>query len=398
MIEINLPASKSISNRVLLISSLCNEPSTLINCSTANDTVVLKKILSEETTSLAVNTEDAGTAFRFLLAYFANQEGRNTTLYGSNRMHERPIADLVQALQQLGAEISYVQTPGFPPVNIKGKKLKGGKVSISGSVSSQFISALCMIAPLLESGLDIEIVPPFVSKPYVDMTLSVMKSFGVKAYFKNNKIKIKYQRYHATVFTVEADWSSASFFLIAQLIRPELKLSLRGLQRKSIQGDSHMNDIIFFFGYKAKYRLNRLYLQKHDCLLMPRDDFNFSDYPDLAIPFLVFLSIEYPMGRVTGVDHLKYKESNRLEALQTELAKAGCTLIIEDKFISFLPPKLHKRPLFFKSYNDHRIVMALSLFSLLGNEVHFDNPDCVQKSFPDFWIEFNKLLTSLNSN
>ena len=149
MIEINLPTSKSISNRVLLISSLCNEPSTLINCSTANDTVVLKKILSEETTSLAVNTEDAGTAFRFLIAYFAIQEGRNTTLYGSNRMHERPIADLVQALQQLGAEISYVQTPGFPPVNIKGKKLKGGKVSISGSVSSQFISALCMIAPLL---------------------------------------------------------------------------------------------------------------------------------------------------------------------------------------------------------------------------------------------------------
>lgn len=391
MININLPTSKSISNRALLIQALCTEPCTLVQLSEANDTIVLQEILSHPQDQNNVHAQDAGTAFRFLLAYFAIQKGCDVILRGSKRMHERPIADLVDALTHLGAQISYEEKHGYPPLRIRGCTLPGGNVNISGAVSSQFISALCLIAPTLEQGLQIHIENEIVSNPYIIMTTSMMRDFGVETHYKNHTIHIAPQRYRGRHFQVEADWSAASFFYAACLVHPNLKLNITGLQQESLQGDAAIATLCRDFGIETIYTTQGVRISYNSALVQIPEYLDFTDHPDLAVPLMVVMAIQFPHITIRGVHHLAYKESNRLIALQTELKKAGCHMHILQDEVRFDPPTLHQETLSFQSYQDHRIVMALHVFELLGNSLQWDDTQCVQKSFPHFVREWRKL-------
>lgn len=391
MINITLPTSKSISNRALLIQALCKDPCKLTHLSKANDTLVLQEILSHTQNHNEVDAQDAGTAFRFLLAYFAIQKDGDVILRGSKRMHERPIADLVDALTQLGAQISYKEKQGYPPLRIRGCTLRGGHVSISGAVSSQFISALCLIAPALEQGLHIHIVNDIVSNPYITMTTSMMRDFGVDAHYENHTIQIAPQTYRGRHYEVEADWSAASFFYAACLVQPNLELNVTGLLQESIQGDAAIAKLCRDFGLDTVYTPNGVRIKYNSAMVNIPEYLDFTDHPDLAVPLIVVMAIQFPHVKIKGVHHLAYKESNRLIALQTELKKAGCHMHILQNEVRFDPPTLHQETLSFQSYQDHRIVMALHVFELLGNTVQWDDTQCVQKSFPDFEREWRKL-------
>ena len=239
--EIDLPTSKSISNRLLIIQSLCEEDFQIKNLSNSDDTIMLKKALTSDTKTIDVGA--AGTSLRFLTAYLATKEGGEFILTGTARMKERPIKKLVEALQNLGAEIEYVEKEGFPPLIIKGTNLKGGKITIDGTISSQFISALLLIAPILKNGLNVKIEGKIVSKPYIEMTLNLMQEFGVLHSWNGNKIEIKPQKYVAKNIAVEADWSAAAFWFEIASLSDNCTIKLKWLAVNSIQGDKKAQEI-----------------------------------------------------------------------------------------------------------------------------------------------------------
>lgn len=375
-----MPASKSISNRVLIISALAKEKSSLHNLSDANDTqLMLKRVHSSE---YEIDVEDAGTTMRFLTAYFSitNQKKLIT---GTKRMQERPIGILVNALRSLGVDISYVVNEGYPPLKINGfTEQKTNRIKIRGDVSSQFISALMMVAPILPQGLSLELEGKIGSRPYIEMTSSLMKHFGVESKFEGNEINVKPQSYRAANYTVESDWSGASYWFAFVALAQEAEILLPRLSLNSLQGDRAIADMDAL-GVTATMVGDKIKLTKKPSAKEIRWDF--THCPDLGQTVAVICAVKGIKGFFTGLESLRIKETDRIAALQNELAKIGAELREDDpSHWTLIPSAKLPSSAFFQTYKDHRMAMAFAPLATLM-DVSIENPGVVKKSYPTFW-------------
>ena len=387
---IYLNSSKSESNRLLIIKALSEKEITIKNLSKANDSVLLKNLLESE--NLVVwDAQDAGTSFRFLTSFLAIKK-EHVVLSGTERMKQRPVKVLVDALNKIGAEILYLENEGFPPIYVKGKinQVKN-KLDIPGDISSQYISSLLLIAPLLEKGIEINIEEPFYSRPYVNMTLNLMNSFGIKSEVKGNKISIKNQEFSSGSYIVESDWSAASYWYSILSISDNINnLTLQGLKKKSNQGDSVISELMKSFGVNTQYKEDGIVLTKIK-LDTEEIELDFRDCPDLTQTILVVAAYHKIKLKVSGVESLKIKETDRLLAMKNELKKIGCDFYEEDNYWV-----LEKRSreiddeLSIDTYKDHRMAMA---FAPLASKksIIINDPDVVVKSYPTYWEDLKKV-------
>jgi 3-phosphoshikimate 1-carboxyvinyltransferase len=398
---IHLPASKSISNRILILNALGKSPYPVENLSDSDDTTVLWKALQSSGSDFDIGA--AGTSMRFLTAYLSQLPGE-WTITGSERMKNRPIGLLVDALRQLGAEIEYIGKEGFPPLRIHGKKLPGGTVTLNGGVSSQYISALLMIAPCLEKGLRLCLEGDIISKPYIHLTLGLMEKFGVEARWEGSVIEIRPQTYLPAPFRVESDWSAASYWYEIEALAPEnSRIELSGLEENSLQGDAK---VVELFGLHLPPAPSQggggaghpsLSKTLHPSFLLRPPllgrgpgggvHYNFINEPDLAQTLVVtccFLDIPF---RFTGLQSLRIKETDRLAALQTELRKLG--YVVREEAGSVLEWKGERcipepHPVI-ATYDDHRMAMAFAPVCLKTGEIRIADPGVVSKSYPRYW-------------
>ncbi len=401
--SIQLNGSKSISNRVLIIDALCNHKIKIDNLSNADDTVFLQRILQSKETVLDAGA--GGTTFRFLTAFLATQEGREVVLTGSERMQQRPIKILVDALRTLGADITYEKKEHFPPLLIKGKKLKGGKISLPADTSSQYITALLLIAPTLENGLELELVGTIVSVPYIKMTLKIMEYFGNQSVFEGNKIVVNAGVYKPTSFFVEGDWSAASYFYSIAILAEKAEIELKGLTNKQIQGDSVIAKIANDFGIETTYKENAVVLKKINQPTINSYNFDFIECPDLAqtvVAFCAALKIEL---HCKGLQTLRIKETDRIAALDIELQKLGLATLKEidsnnwrlsTNIISNPIPIAIGTQISIHTYEDHRMAMAFAPLVLKLNILEIEEPNVVEKSYPMFWKDMQKLGFGIN--
>ncbi|MDE6049327.1 MAG: 3-phosphoshikimate 1-carboxyvinyltransferase [Paramuribaculum sp.] len=390
-VEIILPLSKSISNRALIINALTSGTSPLENVAKCDDTDAMIEALTGN--SREVNIGAAGTAMRFLTAYFAVQTGVETELTGSERMCNRPIAPLVDALKSVGADISYIDKEGFPPLRIKGKNLTGGTLSIDAGVSSQYISALMMIAPVLESGLRITLEGEIISMPYIRMTAYIMERFGVHAEIEGNIITIAHGSYSAPAdFKVEGDWSAASYWFEIQALTCGWT-ALRGLHEKSCQGDSAIVDSFRELGVETGFETDPLRASLEASPdLTPRFAAELSSTPDVAQTFAVTCAMLGVPFRLSGLRSLRIKETDRIAALTRELLKVGVVLDTEgDEAISW---DGIRRPLagipVFDTYDDHRMAMCLAPVAVFIPGIVIRDAEVVSKSYPGYWDDLRK--------
>ncbi len=387
--KIELPSSKSVSNRLLLIHELGKMGFGEMNWSEADDTQVLKKLL--ENKFEVEDCEAGGTTFRFLLALRCLQ-GKETILTGSTRLKERPIKPLVEALNSLGAKIEYLEKEGFPPLKLKACSLTGNEIEISSSVSSQFISALLLIAPYLPSGLIISWKDQPVSFSYVDMTIQLMKQYGVDVIQSENSLQVSKGTYQVTDFTIPADWSAAVFFFMMVALKTNQSIHLKNIKSNSFQGDEKLLDWMQQWGVESKVVDDGLTIVGKR---IPTRDFeyDFTNTPDLAQAFAVMAAVSNRKLLLTGLSTLIDKETNRLLALKTELEKAGAEIAITHHSLE-VRKGIRKEFLdktIFNTYNDHRMVMALSLLGLSGTPVVLDDISPVSKSFPNYFDELGKM-------
>ena len=388
--SIDIESSKSISNRLLIIRELCKTKFEIQNLSNAKDTKILFKILSIYKTGKDLNCEDAGTALRFIIAFLATREGI-WRVSGSKRMHERPIKPLIDCLKELGSEIKYLDNKGFPPIQIKSKKLKSKKLSLTGNISSQFISALLMIAPTIENGLNIEINSKVLSKPYIDMTLNLMNEFGIKYIWKDNLIEIKEQNYLVKNIKVENDWSAASFWYNFIALSKSGEIKIPNLYTNSIQGDSVISSFYSKFGVKTKFYENSIILSKTKSIIK-NIELDLSSYPDLALPIIVTCCGLGIKAHLTGLESLKIKESNRLECIKKELSKFNISCEIDSSSIKIKENlRIVKPSSIIECHNDHRIVMSIAPLCMKVNSVKFDDKEVVKKSYPNFWKDIQNV-------
>ena len=385
--DLILPPSKSISNRALIIQALCQSKPTLFNLSQSSDTQCLVQAL--RTTSKTIDIGDAGTSMRFLTAYLSQQKG-SYILTGSERMKERPISHLVDALNSIGADINYLEKDGFPPLAINGKTLEGGKVDISTSVSSQFVSALLLIAPTLKKGLSLYLKDELLSKPYIKMTLDIMRYFGVQSSWTNNTIQVEPQNYVSKELKVESDWSALAFILQAMSIAKSAQVNISGLSKDSWQGDSYVLNLFEKFGLQHEFKDNKLYLKKFDKDLNDDYNVNLIDSPDLAQAYCCTLSALSKSAKIKGLNNLKLKESHRLKALHVELNKIGQHSRYSENTIKLESCVLHTPTESFDSHNDHRMAMCIAPFALLFN-IKLKNVEVVNKSYPSYWEDLKKM-------
>ena len=384
--EIDLPASKSISNRVLLLNALCTTPGKLSNLAQCDDTDAVLTALAQPDAS-EVNIGAAGTAMRFLTAYFATREGREVVIDGTERMRQRPIGVLVDALRQLGADIEYVEAEGYPPLKITGTRLHGGALTVSGSVSSQYITAILLIAPVI-GGIALTIEGEVMSRPYIDMTLALMARYGVKAEWRENVIHVPAGEYTALDFTVEADWSAASYWWAMQAIVPQSRITLKGLEPQSLQGDSHIAELMSQMGVTGNWCGRYLDLRSNGGVGCCCSTFaDLSGTPDIAQTLAVMLCLMGRPFRITGLRTLRIKETDRLEALRTELRKLGYVVKVEgDDAISwhFETTAAEASP-HICTYHDHRMAMAFAPAAIRFPSLIIDDAQVVSKSYPLFW-------------
>ena len=382
--SINLEASKSISNRLLIIRELCDNKFNIENLSNAKDTRILTKILNDFKSQKDIDCEDAGTALRFSLAFLATKDG-NWVVSGSKRMHERPIKPLIDCLLELGTEIKYLNKNGFPPIEIKGGELKSKKLIIKGNISSQFISALLMIAPKLENGIHLEIVSKVLSKPYIKMTLELMSEFGINYSWKNNLIKIEKQSYIGKKMMVENDWSAASFWYSFVALSKNGKIEISKLNKSSIQGDSILSEIFSNLGVKTSFKKNSIILSRNSKSVKELN-LDLSNYPDLGLPLIVTCAGLGIKAHLKGLKNLQIKESKRLEVIQKELKKFNINTQIDNSSISIKENQKIEQPnSIIDCHNDHRISMSIAPLSMKINSISFENKNVVNKSYPDFW-------------
>ncbi|NDG52149.1 MAG: 3-phosphoshikimate 1-carboxyvinyltransferase [Flavobacteriia bacterium] len=385
--DLILPPSKSISNRALIIQALCQSKPKLLNLSQSSDTQSLVQAL--QTTSKTIDIGDAGTSMRFITAYLSMQEG-SYILTGSDRMKERPIGHLVEALNSIGADINYLEKDGFPPLAINGKAIEGGKVDISTSVSSQFVSALLLIAPTLKKGLLLSLKGELLSKPYIKMTLEIMRYFGIQSSWTNNTIQVEPQNYVSKDLKVESDWSALAFILQAMSISKSAQVSISSLSKDSWQGDSYVLNLFEKFGLQYEFKDEKLYLKKLNKDLNGDYNANLIDTPDLAQAYCCTLSALSKSAKIKGLNNLKLKESHRLKALHMELNKIGQHSRYSEDTIQLELSVLHTPTESFDSHNDHRMAMCLAPFALLF-DIKIKNIEVVNKSYPSYWEDLKKM-------
>ena len=387
---ITLNSSKSESNRLLIIQALSKEIININNLSNANDTIILKNLLNKNSNSIW-NIEDAGTTMRFLTSFLSLKKN-DVKITGSKRMEKRPIAILVNALNEIGAKIKYLKKEGYPPIYIKNKiSQKINSIQIKGNISSQYISSLLLIAPILKNGIKIKIIEPLYSKPYVEMTLSLMKNFGIKYKWNKNKIKITNQKYLSGSYKIESDWSAASYWYSIISINDHIKtLKLIGLRKNSFQGDKIIADIMKNIGVYTRFERDGISLIKNSNLESTKE-INFKNCPDLAQTILVIAAVKKIKLKLKGLESLKIKETDRLIAMKKELKKIGCNFYeANDEWI--LEKRNNKLPkkLIINTYKDHRVAMSFaSLSSKL--ELVIRDPKVVNKSYPNFWNDIESI-------
>lgn len=384
--EIDLPASKSISNRVLLLNALCATPGRLSNLAQCDDTDAVLSALARPDAS-EVNIGAAGTAMRFLTAYFATREGRGVVIDGTERMRQRPIGVLVDALRQLGADIEYVEAEGYPPLKITGTRLHGGALTVSGSVSSQYITAILLIAPVI-GGITLTIEGEIMSRPYIDMTLALMARYGVKAEWRENVIHVPAGEYTALDFTVEADWSAASYWWAMQTIVPQSRITLKGLEPQSLQGDRRIAELMSQMGVTGNWCGRYLNLRSNGGVGCCCSTFaDLSGTPDIAQTLVVMLCLMGRPFRITGLRTLRIKETDRLEALRTELRKLGYVVKVEgdDAFSWHFETTAAEASPHICTYHDHRMAMAFAPAAIRFPGLIIDDAQVVSKSYPLFW-------------
>jgi 3-phosphoshikimate 1-carboxyvinyltransferase len=387
---VKLPGSKSESNRALIINALSGNNSELRNLSTSSDTKLLQNALAFQET--LIDIQDAGTAMRFLTAYFAATH-QDKTLTGSPRMLQRPIAPLVDALSKMGANIEYTGISGFPPIKILGSKsnFTKNKISIKADVSSQFISALLMIAPVLPEGLKIEFSGKIISRPYIEMTLAIMHQFGIEVECSDSGIKIHKQNYQPTTYTVESDWSCASYWYLIAALSNDPAIFLKGLKRQSFQGDAIVQELFKPFGIITEFSDTGAFITKtdEDFSIIPTT-IDFTEYPDLAQTYIVLCAAKNIHFKFTGLQSLRIKETDRILALQNELKKFSIQFIEKEFNVFSIHGKFNPVPAIINTYNDHRMAMAFAPLALLCHELKITNPLCVEKSYPTFWEDLEE--------
>ena len=438
---IHLTASKSESNRALIIQALCKEKFAIDRLADADDTQVLKQLINSDNEVLDIGA--AGTTMRFLTAFLSCKEGTRI-LTGSERMKQRPIKVLVDALKKLGAEIEYMEKEGFPPLRIKGRKLAGGEIGIEGNISSQYITALLLIAPTLPQGLTLNIKGPLTSRPYVNMTVQLMKHFGAKINWVENKIIVGNYPYKAKPISIEADWSAASYWYEMAALAKEADLFITGLRKNSLQGDAVVAGIYESFGISTTFNESGIHLKKNDAkhqvqstkyqvqsiktkdtrfknpetqnsklrtqnpksetrnpkpktqnpelntqysILNTIFNYDFSDCPDIAQTVVVTMAALNISGTLSGLNSLRIKETDRINALQIELSKIGIATEAGNGTLSILSNsslQFQNIPRF-KTYEDHRMAMAFAPLALKIKVVTIENPEVISKSYPNFW-------------
>jgi 3-phosphoshikimate 1-carboxyvinyltransferase len=386
--SVQLPASKSISNRAIILNALSLNLHPISNLSDCEDTSVI--IDSFNSNSNVFDVKGAGTAMRFLTAFLAGMEGE-WIIRGSKRMHERPIHPLVETLNALGADIDYLEKEGFPPLKITGRPLKGGEVYLAGDISSQFISALLMIAPLMENGLTIHIEKNIVSRPYIDLTLGMMKEYGVHARWENNDITVKPQKYKAVELTVEADWSAASYWYEIVSLLPGSEVKLKGLMKKSLQGDANVANLFTDLGVTTEYISDGIVIR--NAKKKTKKFFHdFVNEPDLAQTFAATCCFKGIPFLFSGIQSLKIKETDRVAALISELKKLGFLLKENGKGILEWDGERcfpDKEPAI-DTYDDHRMAMSLAPGAVVFKSLIINDPAVVSKSYPNFWSDLKQ--------
>ena len=366
--EINLPSSKSISNRLLIIKALAKDDFKIHNISKSDDTKVLQHALNSKKS--IIDIRNAGTSLRFLISYLAIQEQQEFILTGSKRIQERPIKELVEILKKMGGNITSLNNDERLPLKIKGKKIKGGKAEINGNISSQFITSILLIAPILENGIQLKIKGDLVSKSYIEMTLKLMEKFGIKSNWNKNTIRIENQKYSAGNYHVEADWSAASFWFEIAVLSQECNIILLGLKKNSIQGDKKCVEIFKSLGVKTKFQNGKTILSK-TTEFHPYQKYNLIENPDLYQPLKCTLKANNIDAKFIGIQTLKNKETDRILAVKRELEKIDTTKIID-------------------TYNDHRMAMSFAPLALKFGELQINDIQVVNKSYPDFWNDMIK--------
>lgn len=391
-VTIGLTGSKSESNRALILSALSQNKVSIANLSSAADTATLNSILNVDANLEEINVGPAGTAMRFLTAYFSLR-GKKVLLTGSDRMKQRPIGTLVNALHSLGAQISYVEKEGYPPILIEGAfSQETAHILIRGDISSQFITALLLIASSLPKGLQLEIVDELTSKPYVDMTLSMLAQCGIQHHWEADTITIEPQTFNATTLTIEPDWSAASYWYSMVALAENAKIHLPNLKKDSLQGDSEIASIMELFGVQTTYQADGIIIEKIHQEIKPQL-LDFKECPDLAQTVIVCAALLRKEFSFTGLETLKIKETDRILALQTELAKIGVKLIETQADVYQLDCEEIAIPkdISIATYEDHRMAMAFAPMAMMIDEVNIEDAGVVVKSYPHFWEDFKKL-------
>lgn len=392
--RISLPVSKSIYNRVLVIRELEGQGFAIQNTPEAEDSGNLLKNISKlrrDRAEQEIDVGPAGTNMRFLTAFLSVKKG-NTILKGSERMHKRPIGILVDALRSLGADIEYLGNEGFPPLRIKTSEMQGGKVSIASGVSSQYISALMLIGPVLPKGLELALVGDPVSLPYIRMTRKIMEACGALVEWKGERIKIEPTGYRRTEdFVVEADWSAASYWYAMAALAQKSDLMLDGLHRMSIQGDSVLQEWFINFGVISEWQEDGLHIHKKDIPSMKFFSQDFTGSPDLAQTFIALLAGRGIPASLIGFKTLEIKETNRIEAMTAEMARFGVILQYKKDHLQIPVSKVRCPNEILCTYKDHRMAMALAVLSIVCAPLRIDDEKVVAKSYPRFWEDLESV-------
>ena len=397
---VQISGSKSISNRLLILDALYKDLR-CENLSDSQDTKVLQKALSS--TQDTIDIHHAGTAMRFLTAYFAIQSDRSVILTGSTRMKQRPISELVHALRDLGADITFTENEGYPPLQINGRTLNGGTIHMPGDVSSQFISALLLIGPFLPEGLEIRLTGDILSRPYIEMTLTLLKKVGFDSQFKDNVISVSPYNLESSAsqiryFHVESDWSSASYYYsMAAISRQSIRL--KNFKNYSYQGDSQLKEIYWkYFGINTVTDIQELSIsllpENHQSV--SRIELDMRTCPDLAQTLCITAAAKKIPFQITGLKTLKIKETDRLLALHNELKKIGCNTIITEESIESTHFFEISEPIEIQTYNDHRMALSFAPYALIQS-LTIQDPNVVEKSYPMFWNHFDQITEIIES-
>lgn len=386
--QLNITGSKSETNRLLLLKALFPNI-TLANTSNSDDSEVMQKALAGN--DEIVDIHHAGTAMRFLTAYFAVNEGREVVMTGSSRMQERPIKILVEALAQLGVEISYEKEVGYPPIRIKGKKVTASKVTLAANVSSQYISALLLVAAKLENGLELTLEGEITSIPYIKMTLALLKDLDIQTSFEGNVIKVyPKESVESKEMVVESDWSSASYFFSLVALADAAKITLSSYKENSLQGDSELVSLYEKMGVKTTFQNNQMTLEKQVGFAYEDVNFELNNTPDIA-QTIVVTCLGLGIGcHLTGLHTLKIKETDRLEALRIELTKLGANISVTNDSLTLLRSGEINQDVHIATYNDHRMAMAFTPLAIKV-PIIIDDAEVVSKSYPDFWNDLKAL-------